>query len=100
MEDLDWEFQVIDSPEANAFVLPGSYLTVCFLSFDTGGKVCVFTGILPIVENEEGLATVLGKSFKRNLQVINHHAIYSQDMKLVTLLQVNVKIILHMLTLK
>lgn len=31
----------------NAFVLPG-------------GKVCVFTGILGVMENEYGLATVLG----------------------------------------
>ncbi len=25
-----------------------------------GGKVCVFTGILPIMKDEDGLATVLG----------------------------------------
>jgi predicted Zn-dependent protease len=48
LNDLKWEFQVIDNPTPNAFVLPG-------------GKVCVFTGILPVMENEEGLATVLGK---------------------------------------
>ncbi|CAJ0750554.1 9365_t:CDS:2, partial [Entrophospora sp. SA101] len=47
MNDLNWEFYVIDSPEKNAFVLPG-------------GKVFVFTGILPIVKNEDGLAAVLG----------------------------------------
>ncbi|CAG8506669.1 2635_t:CDS:2 [Cetraspora pellucida] len=47
MEDLKWEVHVIDSPEKNAFVLPG-------------GKIFVFTGILPIVENQHGLAAVLG----------------------------------------
>ncbi len=44
----DWEFKVIDDPKTiNAFCLPG-------------GKVFVYTGILPLVKNEAGLATVLG----------------------------------------
>jgi predicted Zn-dependent protease len=38
---------VFDSKEANAFCLPG-------------GKVGVYTGILPITQNDAGLATVLG----------------------------------------
>lgn len=42
-----WEFVVFESPEANAFCLPG-------------GKVGVYTGILPITKDEAGLATVLG----------------------------------------
>src|SRR5262249_2188471 len=42
-----WEFVVFDSPEANAFCLPG-------------GKVGVYTGILPITQTDAGLATVLG----------------------------------------
>lgn len=42
-----WEFVVFESPEANAFCLPG-------------GKVGVYTGILPITQTEEGLATVIG----------------------------------------
>ena len=42
-----WEFVVFESKEANAFCLPG-------------GKVGVYTGILPITKNEEGLATVIG----------------------------------------
>ncbi len=44
---FQWEFNVIDSPQANAFALPG-------------GKVAVFTGILPVVENVDGLAAVMG----------------------------------------
>ncbi|GAO50851.1 hypothetical protein G7K_4970-t1 [Saitoella complicata NRRL Y-17804] len=47
MTDLNWEVHVIESPEKNAFVSPG-------------GKVFVFTGILPIAKNEDGLAVVLG----------------------------------------
>jgi predicted Zn-dependent protease len=42
-----WEFVVFDSKEANAFCLPG-------------GKVGVYTGILPITRDEAGLATVIG----------------------------------------
>ena len=42
-----WEFVVFESKEANAFCLPG-------------GKVGVFTGILPITRDEAGLAAVIG----------------------------------------
>jgi predicted Zn-dependent protease len=42
-----WEFVVFESKEVNAFCLPG-------------GKVGVYTGILPITKDEAGLATVLG----------------------------------------
>ncbi|KAJ2556751.1 metalloendopeptidase [Coemansia sp. RSA 1933] len=44
--EAKWEIHVIDSPERNAFVLPG-------------GKIFVFSGILPITAGEDGLATVL-----------------------------------------
>jgi predicted Zn-dependent protease len=47
MPKAQWEFVVFDSKEANAFCLPG-------------GKVGVFTGILPITKDEAGLATVIG----------------------------------------
>lgn len=44
---FDWAFRVVDSPQINAFCLPG-------------GKVVVYTGILPVCYDEDGLATVLG----------------------------------------
>ncbi len=44
---FQWEFNVINSEQANAFALPG-------------GKVAVYTGILPVVENTDGLAVVMG----------------------------------------
>jgi len=47
LPDAKWEFVVFDSKEANAFCLPG-------------GKVGVYTGILPITQNDAGLATVIG----------------------------------------
>jgi predicted Zn-dependent protease len=42
-----WETLVFEDPTPNAFALPG-------------GKVGVHTGILPITQNDAGLATVLG----------------------------------------
>jgi predicted Zn-dependent protease len=44
---FDWEYNVIQSDQANAFALPG-------------GKVAVYTGILPVVANADGLAVVMG----------------------------------------
>lgn len=42
-----WEFNLVDSKEVNAWCMPG-------------GKVVVYTGILPITQNEAALAVVLG----------------------------------------
>lgn len=44
--DFKWEFNVIESETQNAFCLPG-------------GKVAVYTGILPICQDEAGLAVVM-----------------------------------------
>jgi len=45
--DYRWEWSVIEDKQANAFALPG-------------GKVGVYTGILPITRDDAGLAAVLG----------------------------------------
>jgi metalloendopeptidase OMA1, mitochondrial len=45
--DFQWTFVVIDDRQANAFCLPG-------------GKVAVYTGILPIAQDQAGLAVVMG----------------------------------------
>lgn len=47
MPNAQWEFVVFENKEANAFCLPG-------------GKVGIYTGILPITKDESGLATVIG----------------------------------------
>jgi predicted Zn-dependent protease len=48
LPNAQWEFVVFDDPKTvNAFCLPG-------------GKVGVYTGILPITKDEGGLATVIG----------------------------------------
>jgi predicted Zn-dependent protease len=46
-KSLDWQVSVVREKQANAFCLPG-------------GKMVVYTGILPITQTEAGLATVLG----------------------------------------
>ena len=45
--DFNWRVSVVNSDQVNAFCLPG-------------GKIVVYTGILPVAENETGLATVIG----------------------------------------
>ncbi len=45
--DYRWEFTLIDDKTPNAFALPG-------------GKVAVYTGILPYTKDEKGLAVVVG----------------------------------------
>lgn len=48
LPNAQWEFVLFDDPQTpNAFCLPG-------------GKVGIFTGILPITQNDSGLATVIG----------------------------------------
>ncbi len=47
LSGYQWEFNLIDSKEVNAWCMPG-------------GKVVVYTGILPVTQNEAALAIVLG----------------------------------------
>jgi predicted Zn-dependent protease len=42
-----WEFNLVENPEVNAWCMPG-------------GKVVVYTGILPFTQNDNGLAVVMG----------------------------------------
>lgn len=42
-----WEFNLVEDPQANAWCMPG-------------GKVVVYTGLLPITQTETGLAVVMG----------------------------------------
>jgi predicted Zn-dependent protease len=47
MKDYRWEFNLIESEQVNAWCMPG-------------GKVVIYTGILPITQDENGLAVVMG----------------------------------------
>jgi len=47
LTDYRWEFNLVESPEVNAWCMPG-------------GKVVVYSGLLPVAQNEAGLAVVVG----------------------------------------
>jgi len=47
LNGYQWEFNLVESEEVNAWCMPG-------------GKVVVYTGILPITKDETGLAVVMG----------------------------------------
>ncbi|MAP81190.1 MAG: peptidase M48 [Aequorivita sp.] len=47
LTDYRWEYNLIASEDKNAWAMPG-------------GKVVIYTGILPITQNEAGLAAVMG----------------------------------------
>lgn len=46
LKGYHWEFNLVKDPSVNAWAMPG-------------GKVVVYTGILPVTKNEAGLATVM-----------------------------------------
>ena len=47
LSGFDWEFNLVNNKEKNAWALPG-------------GKVVVYSGILPIAGGEDGIATIMG----------------------------------------
>ena len=47
LQGFAWEFNLIQDKQVNAWCMPG-------------GKVAVYTGILPLTQNETGLAVVMG----------------------------------------
>src|SRR5436190_16144200 len=47
LEGYRWEYHLVENKEANAWCMPG-------------GKIVVYTGLLPYTQNEAALAVVLG----------------------------------------
>lgn len=47
LSDYRWEFNLVEDPAINAWCMPG-------------GKVVVYSGLLPVAKNEAGLAVVMG----------------------------------------
>lgn len=47
LDGYKWEYKLVDSKEVNAWCMPG-------------GKIVVYTGLLPITQNEAALAAVMG----------------------------------------
>lgn len=64
---FDWQVSVVDSSEQNAFCLPG-------------GKIVVYTGILPIAKDEAGLATVMGHEMAHATSRHSAQRMFQQEM--------------------
>lgn len=47
ISQFEWEFNLIDDPTVNAWCMPG-------------GKIVFYEGILPLCENDDGIAVVMG----------------------------------------
>lgn len=65
--NFQWEVSVIRSPMANAFCLPG-------------GKIAVYTGILPITQTDSGLAAVMGHEMAHAIARHASQRIFQQDL--------------------
>ncbi len=57
LKDYQWEYRLVDDKSVNAWCMPG-------------GKIVVYTGILPVTKDEAGLATVMGHEVAHAL--LNH----------------------------
>lgn len=57
LKDYQWEYALLQSDQVNAWCMPG-------------GKIAVYSGILPITQTEAGLAVVLGHEVSHAL--LNH----------------------------
>jgi len=59
LQGYQWEYKLVNDKAVNAWCMPG-------------GKIVVYTGILPVTKDEAGLATVLGHEVAHAL--LNHGA--------------------------
>lgn len=59
LKGYSWEYKLVESKDVNAWCMPG-------------GKIVVYSGILPITKDEAGLATVMGHEVSHALA--NHGA--------------------------
>ena len=57
LEGYKWEYNLVDAKDVNAWAMPG-------------GKIVVYTGLLPVTQNEAALAVVLGHEITH---AIAHH---------------------------
>ena len=59
LKDYRWEYKLVESKDVNAWCMPG-------------GKIVVYSGILPVTKDDAGLATVMGHEVSHALA--NHGA--------------------------
>ncbi len=57
LEGYKWEFNLVNDPQVNAWCMPG-------------GKVVIYSGLLPITQNEAALAVVMGHEITH---AVAHH---------------------------
>ena len=57
VKGYQWEFNLVQSPEVNAWAMPG-------------GKVVFYTGIMPLAKDDAGIAVVMGHEIAH--AVVNH----------------------------
>ena len=67
---FDWDVTVLDSDQVNAFCLPG-------------GKMAVYTGLVPVAENADAMAVVMGHEISHAL--LRHGAQRMTEQKLAQL---------------
>lgn len=72
-ETFDWSVAVLESPQANAFCLPG-------------GKMAVYTGLIPVTKNTDAMAVVLGHEIAHAL--LRHGSQRMAQQKLVQMGQI------------
>jgi predicted Zn-dependent protease len=70
---FEWSVAVLESPDANAFCLPG-------------GKMAVYTGLIPITQNEDAMAVVMGHEIAHAL--LRHGSQRMAQQKLVQMGQI------------
>ena len=68
IEGYQWEFNVVKDSVANAWCMPG-------------GKVVVYTGILPITQTETGLAVVMGHEISHAIASHGNERVSAQLMQ-------------------
>ena len=57
LDDYEWEYHLIANDEINAWCMPG-------------GKIVIYTGILPLAVDEDGLAVIMGHEVAHT--ILNH----------------------------
>lgn len=68
LEGYKWEYNLVDSKDVNAWCMPG-------------GKIVVYTGLLPVTQNEAALAVVLGHEITH---AVAHHGSERMSQQLVS----------------
>ncbi|HCM22617.1 MAG TPA: peptidase M48 family protein, partial [Porphyromonadaceae bacterium] len=65
IQNYSWEFNLVKDNSVNAFAMPG-------------GKVVVYTGLLPVTQNEETLAVVVGHEIAHVVAKHSHERLSQQ----------------------